>query len=231
MRRPYKIVAIVIALIVATGFYRYRWAVLGVVGIGPRKLACGDVAALQAYLDTGGDPSAFRRRIPFIMCAAEAGNTAVVTELIEAGADVNAQKAPPLLPAMDATTGMTALYVAVEKEHPEIVKLLVEAGADINISGPGTHSPLNAAISDNRVEILEIFLGADINDGYEFNSSAIGRAASRGYIDVFRLLLEYEIQLENGYEGVLRAAEKNRHSNIVNLLVENGIRKESDISD
>lgn len=229
MRRPYKIAAIVIALIVAAGFYRYRWGVLGSVGIGPPQSACESVEALETYLNTGGDPSAYLWRTPLIMCAAEAGNEAVVAELIEAGADINAQKSPPRLPAMDATTGMTALYVAVEENYQGIVQLLVENSADINLCNCDINdSPLNLAVLANRADLLEFFLQSE-SDSYDFDLSLLDDAIGRGNLEALEVLTEYGFWFEDAYSEGLRKATGSGHLDVVKFLVENGIQNPESI--
>ncbi|NEQ47108.1 MAG: ankyrin repeat domain-containing protein [Leptolyngbya sp. SIOISBB] len=224
MRRPYKIAAIIIALATAVGFYRYRWGVLGVVGIGPPQSACKSVKALETYLNTGGDPSAYLWRTPLIMCAAEAGNETVVAELIEAGADVNAQLAPPrILPIYASDTDTTALYVAVRDDHQGMVKLLVDNGADINLAARLiSNSPLNLAVSLGRPKSLRVFLNSDI-DNYEFDSGSLSSAARQGHLEIFEILIGQGFELESGYKNALGSATRSNQLNVVKFLIANDV--------
>jgi ankyrin repeat protein len=213
-----------ISIFIALVFYRYRWGILGVVGIGPPQSACESVEALETYLNTGGDPSAYLWRTPLIMCAAEAGNKEVVTELIEAGADINAQLAPPkILPVYASDTDTTALYVAVRDDHPEMVKLLVDNGADINLAARLiSNSPLNLAVSLGRSESLRIFLDSEM-DNYEFDSGALSSAARQGHLENFEILIGQGFALENEYKNSLRSAISSNELNVVKLLIANDV--------
>jgi ankyrin repeat protein len=229
MRRPYKIVAIVIALIAAAGFYRYRWGVLGGVGIGPPQSACESVEALETYLDTGGEPSAYLWRTPLIMCAAEAGNKEVVAELIEVGADVNAQKtSPKIIPGYSSETGLTALHVAVRDNRLEMVDLLLDNGANANLSGPANESPLNLAISFGKSESLRIFLDSE-TDNYKFDSGSLSSAARQGHLEIFEILIGQGFELENEYKNSLRSAIRSNELNVVKFLVANDIEISSSL--
>ena len=51
----------------------------------------------------------------------------------------------------------TPLHVAVRENQPSSVKALLEHGADTSIQDCRGRTPLNAAISSNRVDVMEIF--------------------------------------------------------------------------
>lgn len=83
-----SIVLIVLALI----FYRFRWGILGFVNIMPLPETCENIKVLNAYLNAGGNPSAYVGRIPLIMCAAERGSYDIVSRLIDLGVDVDSDR-------------------------------------------------------------------------------------------------------------------------------------------
>ena len=203
-------------------FYRLRWGILGIVGIGPPQKACENIEALNTYLHTGGNPSAYLGRVPLIMCATEMGNYEVVSKLIDIGVDVDAQKRGPYLPfILDGDTGMTSLHVSVTEEDLKITKLLFENKADVNWEGLTGISPLNYAIANNRPTILRLFLEADGID-YKVNENAIISAAIDGNIEIFRLLFKADIQLGEIYEKALVRAASKGHLRLVNFLFNEG---------
>ena len=88
---------------------------------------------------------------PFIE-AAEKGDVALVSQILEQGADINQRE-----------YGWTALILAAEKGHETIVKHLIEKGAEINRHGwrpsmvPGL-TALMAAASNGHETIVKHLL-------------------------------------------------------------------------
>jgi len=212
--------ALLISILIALVFYRYRWGILGIVGIGPFPHACESVEALEDYLSGGGDPSAYLGYTPLIMCATEAGSEEVVAKLIEIGVNVDAQKgAFPL--DMDASEGTTALYVAVREDNQEMAKLLVEAGADINLfTRRLSNSPLNLAIIYNRAEILDFFLDSNL-EAYEFDEGIIDDAGM-GDLEVLKVLIAHDLEFDDAYRYALDKAIRFGYLDEVKFLVERG---------
>ncbi|UCF81439.1 MAG: ankyrin repeat domain-containing protein, partial [Acidobacteriota bacterium] len=87
--------------------------------------------------------------------AAEAGDTAKVEQLIEQGADVNAED----------KYGITALMFAAKNGQTEIVKALVDAGADVEAKDKYGVTALMAAASGSHTETVKVLIdaGADAN--------------------------------------------------------------------
>lgn len=90
---------------------------------------------------------------PLHEAAAQNGNPAVVTALIEVGADVN----------MIGEAGMTPLCLAtITNENPAILEALVRGGADVNEIYPWGGTPLHSAASGNPAVFPRLLeLGAD----------------------------------------------------------------------
>ena len=108
----------------------------------------------------------------------------IMTMLIEAGADVNAQSETGItaliaaalrgsnqlvdillrsgaeINATQESTGRTVLACAVEWEHTETVRLLIEAGADLEIADKQGNTPLMTAKSKGSEEIIELLIEA-----------------------------------------------------------------------
>lgn len=219
--------AVIVFIVLALSFYRFRWGILGLVNIGPPSQACESMEVLDAYLSTGGDPEAYLDRTPLIMCATERGSYEIVSRLIDLGVDIDAQKKRPLLPLIDSSTGTTALYVSVIEENLDITKLLFENGADINIdTTPGSTSPLNLAVRLDLPEFLRLFL-EDNDTVHEFDDAWIYDAAYDGDVEIFRALFEADIHLGEIYESVLAGAAYRGRIEVVKFLYTQGIAIDS----
>lgn len=124
--------------------------------------------------------------------AAAGGNVQAVRQLIESGADVNAQvrsdesyssewgNAPLHYAARDGRTAAARVLIEAGADinarndrgqtplhraisHPEIVSLLIEKGADVNIPDTTGQTPLHWAAADRRIEAVELFLAGGAN--------------------------------------------------------------------
>ncbi|GAB6164163.1 hypothetical protein JCM19992_01630 [Thermostilla marina] len=95
----------------------------------------GDLAAIRAYLASGGDLDVKQPEsgITPLMTAALHGHTEAVTLLLERGADPN-------LPSGD---GSTPLHAAAFFCRADIVTLLLDHGADINRRNARSETPLD----------------------------------------------------------------------------------------
>ena len=222
--RRLRLVRLLALIAIALSFYRFRWGVLGVVGIGPPYEACSDIEVLETYLDTGGSPSAYLWRTPLIMCAAGEGNYQVVSRLIELDVDLNAGKKRPYIPIFKASdTGLTALHASIERDQLEIAKLLLENGADANLEDRSLRfSPFHYAIALNQLHFLSLFLEVD-DIVYELHENSLLSAAYKGDIEVFRILIDANFPCERACEAALVAAASKGHLEIVELLVSSGI--------
>ena len=90
--------------------------------------------------------------------AASTGQTDVVKDLLDKGADVNERG------ACGSERGVTALWCAAQGGHIEVVKVLVERGADVNARSTTGWTPLAVAASMRRVNVARFLVakGADI---------------------------------------------------------------------
>ena len=141
----------------------------------------------------------------------------LVKELIEKGADINAE---------GGHYGH-ALQAAAAFGHLDIVTLLLEKGADINAEGGEYGNSLQAAACFGYLDIITLLFEkrADINaEGGEYGN-ALQAAACFGHLNIVTLLLEKgaDINAEGGkYGHVLQAALSGEHSETFRLLLENG---------
>lgn len=92
-----------------------------------------------------------------LQMAASNGDTEVLKQIIEYGAEVN---------AIDGTYG-TALKVAATFGHKEIVEMLLDSGADINLNAGYNGTALRAAAIKGHQKVVELLIerGADSNPG------------------------------------------------------------------
>jgi len=143
-----------------------------------------------------------------LMNAAGKGQTKKVSELIKAGANVNA-----------VTDGITALIMAAQAGHVEIVSLLVKAGADVN-AGP----VLSMAVLSGHTKIVSLLIkaGADVNA-----RPVVGAAAIAGHAKIVSILIEAGADIntkdKNGTTALMHATNKG-YTKIVNILKQAGAK-------
>ncbi|OQD77144.1 hypothetical protein PENDEC_c003G06013 [Penicillium decumbens] len=113
----------------------------------------GDLAATQALLANGADPSGNEIILdnrPLALAAAS-GHTDIVKLLLEHGATLEAKD----------SVGLTALYWAVSENQLDTARCLLSRGADVN-SGIDDSTPLRSAMSNalrkDRMEMAELLL-------------------------------------------------------------------------
>ncbi len=147
--------------------------------------------------------------------AAMRGDTAQLTKLIAAKADVNAAqpdgstalhwtayhgdvKATAALlrahadPGAAMENGMTPLALACEAGNADLVKELLNAGADVNQTLPNGETPLMMAARTGRLAVMELLLakGAKVDEREKLRgTTALMWAAANSNADAVRLLL------------------------------------------
>lgn len=138
--------------------------------------------ALQAFLVAQGFPNdnvnaVGKNQMTPLMQAAHLGPSALVAELLAAGARVDAMNAD----------GSQPLWLACVGDDPEIVALIIKAGADLEHKNVNGSTALMYAASAGKAKALTVLLeaGADLtyeNDGF----SALDMAATRESLDLLR---------------------------------------------
>ena len=116
--------------------------------------------------------------------AAFFGHAAVVTLLLEGGADLNALSGNGIR--------NTALHAAVAGGRVDAALRLIDAGAAVNTPDGGGHTPLHIAAEGGYVPIVEALLGhhADAHAVDAEDRTPLARAAARNHaavIDLFTL--------------------------------------------
>lgn len=114
--------------------------------------------------------------------AAEAGDTQIVTLLLDKGAHLDS--APG--------NGGTALRAAVAAGNLDVVQLLLEKGADPDCGGFGSSSLLTVAARAGNLEIMKLLIGkgANFNGSPSHTVFPLRAAAEAGHRDIVQLLLD-----------------------------------------
>jgi cytohesin len=118
---------------------------------------------------------------------ARLGDMDRVRELIEEGADVNAE----------GRRGETPLHAAAAKGHKEIAELLIAKGAEVDANRPG-YTPLTWAIWNDDRDIIMLLLksGADANFDPENDGPAIFYSVWNEDVELAKLLLAHGAKLD-----------------------------------
>ncbi|OQN98003.1 hypothetical protein B0A48_16308 [Cryoendolithus antarcticus] len=147
------------------------------------------------------------------------GLKAIVQELLNGRADVNAQ---------GGHYG-NALQAASVTGHEKVVQVLIDAGADVNTQDEGHYSnALQAASFGGHEKVVQmlIYTGADINaPGGKFDN-ALYAASSEGHEKVVQMLIDAgaDVNAQNGeyYDNALQAASEQGYEKVVQMLMDAG---------
>ncbi|MDH3638911.1 MAG: ankyrin repeat domain-containing protein [Gammaproteobacteria bacterium] len=123
-----------------------------------------------------------------LMYAALGGNVEIVGMFLDRGAKIDAT----------ANNGWSALMIASAKGYTKMVDLLISRGADINSQDVYRWTPMMRAVYENRIEIVRLLLNQeniDVDRAAEKEITALHLAASQGYSDIARLLVEHGAQV------------------------------------
>jgi len=204
----------------------FRWGLLGIVSIGPPKRACENMKALNAYVNTGGDPSAYRSRTPLITCAVESSNYEIVSRLIDLGVDIESLKKSSLVyflrPPVD--TGTTPLYAAAREGNLILVQLLVEQGADPTKEGSSwADSPFNIAVENGHASVVHYLLETK-GTAISLNQYVIEKTARKGHTEVLSVLVESGLWKNNKgeYSEALAFAAQGEYLDTMKFLLSVG---------
>jgi len=198
------------------------------VGIGRFRMFrqstnAGNVELVARLIDSGMDVNAATRtgNTPLIHACA-AGATAVVSLLLERGADVNG--------CGEGVFNSPPIRAAAQSGEPSVVDLLLAHGADVNAVAPvdGTNALIMAAIRGNTA-ILQSLLdaGADVNATNIQGATALHSAAQEGHSESVALLLKvgadpHASGLKQQVTPLFLAAQGG-HVPVMRALVETGV--------
>ena len=144
-----------------------------------------DLAGLKTLLDTRHLPVDDRddNQTTVLMLASGRGLVAFVRELVNRGADVNAEDGD----------NWTPLLFAAKEGHRDVVQFLLEqGGADLEHRDMGGWTALMWAAYKGHAEVVALLLekGADINAHGNYHLGPMLWAAGRGHADIVRLLVQ-----------------------------------------
>eukprot|EP00300_Choanocystis_sp_HF-7_P001688 c11361_g1_i1.p1 GENE.c11361_g1_i1~~c11361_g1_i1.p1 ORF type:complete len:774 (+),score=173.86 c11361_g1_i1:30-2324(+) len=150
------------------------------------SLALGHAECLKVMLEVGGQRlvnKSNQHAITPLIAAAQHGQLACVTAIIESGGNVNKS---------GGSGGFTPVQYAAQMGHVECVELLVAAGADPNKTDPtGANAVLVAAQNGREKCILALVkAGADVNKQNVRGFTSLHAACANGNAGCVRVLLE-----------------------------------------
>lgn len=145
--------------------------------------------------------------------AAEQGRDAMVSMLLDVGANLESQD----------SQGWTPLMHAVNNSHESIAKLLISTGARFNHISLQGDTALSLAAKRGSLSFTRLFveMGADRNAQDASGYTALMYAAQNGHIDVVELLIDRNVALEceSVYgHSALALATMSGHDKVVKLL-------------
>ena len=173
--------------------------------------ACADIAARWAAQKADLQTP----QISAMLFSASDNDCAQVAEtLLAAGALLEAKDRfgnTPLAHGADIghqnVAGSSALFVAIERHHPNAAVLLIERGADPNVPGRSGATPLAAAAFGGEEDSVAALLAhhADPKVPDRTGKAPIVYAAARGRAGIVKLLLAAGVDINARYENDLTA--------------------------
>uniref|UniRef100_A0A915HMC6 Uncharacterized protein n=1 Tax=Romanomermis culicivorax TaxID=13658 RepID=A0A915HMC6_ROMCU len=153
--------------------------------------------------------------------AASGGYTDIISLLLQFGAEINSRTGSKL--------GISPLMLASMNGHVQAVKLLLEKSADINAQiETNRNTALTLACFQGRHEVVKLLLqyGANVEHRAKTGLTPLMEAASGGYVDVGRILLEYGADpnsspVPSSRDTALTIAAEKGHTKFVDLLLQN----------
>jgi ankyrin repeat protein len=156
----------------------------------------GDLPALTAYLDAGGDPNLRKtsmdrsqktpRVTPLLNLAVNFYHEALARVLIERGAHANSA----------GSNGYTTLHAAANNGMVALMELLLQKGVPITAQTAQGYTPLHSAIHGNKIESARLLIkhgalvdAVDFFDGTPLHHAIIGNKRNQ-CLPLIRLLLE-----------------------------------------
>lgn len=155
--------------------------------------------------------------------AVEDSDTERIEQMIQAGANINAQD----------QSGRTAAMIATYNNDLTSAKVLIEAGADVNIQDDMKNTPFLYAGAEGYLDILKLTIeaGADPAITNRYGGTALIPASEHGYVDVVQeLLTQTSVDVDHvnqlGWTALLEAIILNdgnaRQQETIQLLIDHG---------
>ncbi|KAF4447144.1 hypothetical protein F53441_9289 [Fusarium austroafricanum] len=149
--------------------------------------------------------------------AARTNNLKDTYELLDAGADINAQ------PSISGS----ALHEAASLGYLIMVNALIKQGAGINAKAPSGVPPLQGAAAGGHIDVVKLLIqqGANRDQTSGVRGTALHAAAMRGHAKVVKYLLKQGVnpnEKAGPYEFALHAASWFGAADTVNALLDEG---------
>ena len=151
-------------------------------------------------------------------CAAEAGKTASIAELLDAGLDVDIRD----------KSRRTALHCATVSGNPHVIRLLLKGGAQVDAICDQHYTSLRyAVVWEHSLKVIRTLLenGADTETRSHSGLTVLHHAAVMDLEEVLALLLHYGAEIDatdsRGNTALHLAAERN-YAQLVNILLRRG---------
>jgi Ankyrin repeats (3 copies)/Ankyrin repeats (many copies) len=189
-----------------------------------RAVDNGDVNAVRRLLAEGANVNAKDRwgRTALIhACGHGCRNEALVTALLQAGADANASD-------LSGDTPLTACIIGgVPETRTVVIRTLLRAGTKVNATGVGGNTPLMTAATNGKLDVVRDLLaaGADVNRENIRGESALMMAGRGGHEDIVRALIKNGADVNaKDKEGrtALSSAVDAGYGDVVRLLKQRG---------
>jgi ankyrin repeat protein len=147
--------------------------------------------------------------------AAKFGEAATLSQLLDAGLDVNAPLA-----------GWRMLHFAANAGHANVVHLLLDRGADAEIATmtEARRTPLHMAALQGHDKVAAALLdaGAAVDPKADNDATPLHMAADRGHLGIVRLLVDHEAKIDapnaDGWTALFWASSSG-HPEIVDYLL------------
>lgn len=146
-----------------------------------------------------------------------------ISQLLEAGADINAPDGH----------GRTPLMLATYSGNEEVAGLLIARGADVNALDRQRYDMLTIAAVANDVALVRLAIGADADTAAvtsPYDGTALIAAAHLGHVEVVSALVEAAAPLDHInnirwtalIEAIVLGDGGTRHQSVVRTLIEAG---------
>jgi uncharacterized protein len=163
---------------IGEGCFGYYFDESGV-SIDPYPIGYEDAGVTIEQIDDGVRTP--RKRYSLLFKAAEAGDTARLSALLDKGEDINSRN----------KHDQTPLMWSILHGQTDAALLLIERGADVNLRSKDGASAIKAAINgDLKVLRRLIDAGADVNMRDDRGATPAMWAANRGDVDCLKALIE-----------------------------------------
>ena len=180
-----------------------------------------DTIGLEQLLKRPQNPNTRDECMTPLHHAAEHGHVEPMRLLLEAGAEIDAQR---------EEEEMAPLHNAAHMGHLEAVRFLVQNGAQKDLTDGYGSTPLLLAVEHNYVDIARFLVAEGANKEQPLNyGNTLSIAAEYGDLDMVRFLVEIGCDKdktdERFGETALHRAAAEGHVDVVRALVESGANR------